>query len=176
MKYRNTPVANRRSNLYNRNSTYSSRNNSPRQVYIEFREPATPLMPLVDRKYTMTHSDETGDLFVTVGTTFAEDKVGEIRDEVRLEWTTMKDSPILYGEVLIDGEGISTNSSEVRNNIFKREMPLALQAIYQADKQLFNAQPELKNTPILIRFNSSLPEYNKLYTFGTIGEYSSIQS
>lgn len=176
MKYRNSIQKNKYSNYPYGNHSYHSRSYYRRQVFIEFRDPVTPLMPLRDRKYTMTHSDETGDLFVTVGTMFAEDKVGPTRDEVRLEWSTLKDMPILYGEVLIDGEGISLDKAEVRNNIFKREMPLALQAIYHADEQLFNANPELKNTPVLIHFISSQASYNKLYRFGTIGEYNMIQS
>lgn len=176
MKYRNSIQKNKYSNYPYGNHSYHSRSYYRRQVFIEFRDPVTPLMPLRDRKYTMTHSDETGDIFVTVGTMFAEDKVGPTRDEVRLEWSTLKDMPILYGEVLIDGEGISLDKAEVRNNIFKREMPLALQAIYHADEQLFNANPELKNTPVLIHFISSQASYNKLYRFGTIGEYNMIQS
>lgn len=176
MKHRNSIQKNKCSNYLYRNAPYHSRSYYRRQVFIEFRELVTPLMPLRDRKYTMTHSDETGDLFVTVATMFAEDKVGPTRDEVRLEWSTIKDMPILYGEVLIDGEGISPDKSEVRDNIFKREMPLALQAIYHADEQLFNANPELKNTPVLIHFISSQASYNKLYSFGTIGEYNIIPS
>ena len=68
------------------------------------------------------------------------------------------------------------SNAETRNTIFKREMPLALQAIYHADEQLFNANPELKNTPILIYFISSQTSYNRLYDFGTIGEYTIIKS
>lgn len=146
------------------------------QVFIEFREPVTALEPLSDRKYMMTHSDETADLFVTIWTQYAEDKVGPLRDEVRLEWTILKDMPVLYGEVLIDGEGISPDNAELRDNIFKREMPLALQAIYHADQQLFTTNPELKNTPVFIRFLSTQANYNKLYNFGTIGEYNTLNS
>ena len=176
MKHRNSVQKDNYSNYPYRNSSYRSRNHYRRQVFIEFREPVTPLMPLADRKYTMTHSDETGDLFVAISTMFAEDKVSPMRDEVRLEWNTIKDMRILYGEVLIDGEGIDPDKAEVRNTIFKREMPLALQAIYHADEQLFNANPALKNTPVLIHFISSQSSYNKLYYFGTIGEYNIIQS
>ena len=141
------------------------------QVFIEFREPATALEPLADRKYVMTHSDETGDLFVNIGIEYIEDKVNALRDEVRLEWTVIKDTPILYGEVLIDGDGISVGNAQIRDTIFKREMPLALQAIYHADQQFFAIHPELKEAPVFIHFSSSQPIYNKLYNFGTIGEY-----
>lgn len=51
---------------------------------------------------------------------------------------------------------------------------LVLQAIYHADEQLFSANPQLKNTPVLIHFISSQASYNKLYEFGSIGEYNII--
>lgn len=170
MKYRNAPSGHL--NFPNRSSALSSCYR--RQVFIEFREPANALSPLADRKYTMTHSDDTGDLFVTIGTEYAEDKVTTLRDEVRLEWTVIKDTPILYGEVLIDGDGISTGNTQVRDTIFKREMPLALQAIYHADQQFFASHPELRETPVFIHFTSTQPSYNKLYNFGTISEYDQL--
>lgn len=170
MKYRNHPIANGHLNFPSRNGNMNYR----RQVFIEFREPATALTPLADRKYMMTHSDDTGDLFVVIGTEYAEDKVGELRDEVRLEWTVIKDTPILYGEVLIDGDGISPANAQLRDTIFKREMPLALQAIYHADQQFFATYPELQDTPVFVQFSSTQHVYNRLYSFGTIGEYDTL--
>lgn len=172
MRFRSTPQAHGHLNFPYRNSPVTG--NYRRQVYIEFREPATILSPLVDRKYTMTHSDETGDLFVVIATEYAEDKVNSLRDEVRLEWTVIKDTPVLYGEVLVDGEGISGGNAQVRDTIFKREMPLALQAIYHADQHLFLANPELNETPVFIHFSSAQSTYNKLYNFGSIGEYDQL--
>lgn len=175
MKYRSTPLSTGHLNFPYRYSPYTPLANSYRnQVYIEFREPATALSPLADRKYTMTHSDDTGDLFVVIATDYAEDRINPTRDEVRLEWTVIKDTPVLYGEVLIDGEGIAVGNAEIRDTIFKREMPIALQTIYHADGQLFNANPELRETPIFIHFTSSQALYNKLYNFGTIGEYDQL--
>lgn len=141
------------------------------QVITEFRSPATPLTPLNRRKYMMTHSDTTGDLFVTIGTVYAEDKVGELRDEVRLAWMPLEDTYILYGEVLIDGPGIS-GASQVRYDIFKREMPLALRAIRYADRQFFEADSERDQVPIFIRFKSSLPQYNQIFNLGTMAQYT----
>lgn len=172
MRYRNSPRANGHLNFPSINPAIST--GYRRQVFIEFREPATALAPIADRKYTMTHSDETGDLFVIIGVEYAEDKVSTLRDEVRLEWTVIKDTPVLYGEVLIDGEGISTGSAQARDTIFKREMPLALQAIYHADQQFFAVHPELRETPVFIHFTSTQANYNKLYNFGTIGEYDQL--
>ena len=142
-----------------------------RQVFVEYRDGVTATTPLENRTYTMTHSDDTGDLFVTIGLTLAQDKTNELRDEVYLTWQKIYDKNLLYGEVLIDGEGIQ-GTSKIRNDIFRREMPLALQAIYVADTPLFEACPHLNDTPIIINFKSADPTYNKLYTYGTIGNYN----
>lgn len=141
------------------------------QAFTELREPATPISPIENRKYTMTHSDDTGDLFVVIGTEYAEDKINATRDEVRLEWIYIKNTPVLYGTVLIDGEGISPDNAQIRETIFKREMPLALQAIYSADQQFFNRYPQLRQAPVLIHFNSTQLNYDKLYDFDNIGKY-----
>ena len=125
----------------------------PSKVHAELRDRVSPISPILDRKYTVTHSDETADLFVTIGRHYADDKIGPTR-----------------GEVLIAGDEI-TGNAKMRSEIFEREMPIALQAIRYADWRLFQAKPDLDELPILIWFRSSEPEYNKLYDFGTMSEY-----
>ncbi len=140
------------------------------KVFTEMRDGVTATYPVSGRKYTMTHSDETADLFVTIGIGFAEDKVERIRDEVRLQFIIIDRMPILYGEVVIDGMGVPGNPP-VREAIFKNEMPTALQAIRYADRELFTKYPKLDQTPVYIQFLSANPDHNKLYDYGTIGEY-----
>ncbi len=144
-----------------------------RQVFVEYRDHVTKTSPVKNRTYTMTHSDETGDLFVTIGLDYAEDKTNAIQDQVYLKWLPLGDKNFLYGEVIISGEGIEGSASK-RNEIFKREMPLALQAIYIADQPFFEANPELADTPVMIDFKSSDAQYNKLYNYGAIGNYNNI--
>lgn len=146
------------------------RNQKDRKVYVEYRDNVTPTAPLQDRTYTMTHSDDTGDLFVTIGLDYAPDKTNEIQDQVYLKWIKLDNKNLLLGEVLVDGEDI-TGNPKIRNEIFRREMPLALQAIYVADSPFFKTYPSLADTPVLINFKSSYPQYNKLYSYGPIGDY-----
>ena len=142
----------------------------PSKVVIEMRDYVTPHEPVLNRKYTMTHSDETAELFVTIGKKYAEDKVEALRDEVRMEFEDTENGLILMGEVLIDGDGV-IGKKEFRNNIFAREMDIALQAIRYADQKLFSCIRELDDIPVLIWFRSEDPEYNKLYDYGTMKEY-----
>jgi len=129
-----------------------------------------PYEPIAARKYTITHSDITGELFIVISEEYAEDQINKIRDEVRLSWEMREGKPALIGSVLVDQKGIIENA-KIRNTIFYNEMPVALEALRQADRFLFEEYPHLNDAPVLIHFISEYPEYNKIYDFGTIGSY-----
>ncbi|SET40972.1 staygreen family protein [[Clostridium] polysaccharolyticum] len=139
-------------------------------VKTEFRDRISPISPIIGRKYTITHSDETAQYFITIGRHYADDKMNVMRDEVLLTYENTEAGMVLMGEVLIDGEGVIGNA-DGRNEIFLREIPKALQAICYGDSRLFQANPELAKLPILIWFKSDNPKLNKLYDFGTMEEY-----
>ncbi len=140
------------------------------KVFTQYRDIVTPTYPLKNRKYTMTHSDITGDLFVTVALVYADDLITSMQDQVLLHWIKTNEALVLYGKVIIDGSGALGNP-DIRNKIFIKELPTALQAIRYGDRFLFNKYPTLDNSKILIKFISSDPNYNKLYSFGNIGMY-----
>ncbi|MDO5293447.1 MAG: staygreen family protein [bacterium] len=142
----------------------------PARVFTEFRNNVSPVNPVRGRKYTVTHSDDTGELFVTVGTEYADDMIGPLRDEVLLEYVVVDNKLQLRGTVLVDGENISGNS-KMRNEIFLREMPTALQAVRYGDRRLFERFRELDNIPVYIWLKSENDEFNKLYDFGTMKDY-----
>ena len=60
----------------------------------------TATEPIIGRKYTLTHSDITADLFLTIGLEYAYDEISEMRDEVLAEWQTYEGNPLLYVYVL----------------------------------------------------------------------------
>lgn len=122
------------------------------------------------RRYTITHSDITAELFVFIAENYAEDKITSLRDEVRIVWGQYYNGLALMGSVIVDGEDI-TGKAYIRNNIFYNEMPTALQALRQADRFLFEIQPDLDYSPIFIHFISNNPEYDITYDFGMIGLY-----
>lgn len=142
---------------------------NPKKVFTEFRDGVNKIEPIEGRKYTVTHSDKTGDLFVTIGLKYAEDKIDKLRDELLLTWTYSDERLKLIGQVLIDNEVIK--NSRIRNIIFKKEMPLALQAIRYADRELFQLNKSLDDIPIEIQFISQSEKYNKIIEFGTMKEY-----
>ena len=142
---------------------------NPEKVFTEFRDGVNKIEPIEGRKYTVTHSDKTGDLFVTIGLKYAEDKIDKLRDELLLTWTYSDERLKLIGQVVIDNEVIK--NSRIRNIIFKKEMPLALQAIRYADRELFQLNKSLDDIPIEIQFISQSEKYNKLIEFGSMKEY-----
>ncbi|KAF5037126.1 Staygreen protein [anaerobic digester metagenome] len=140
------------------------------KVFVQYRDMMEPYEPVLGRKYTITHSDTTGELFVFVAENYAEDQITGIRDEVRVAWKEDKTGLALIGLVIVDGKGVTGNAF-IRNKIFYNEMPTALQALRQADRFLFDKEPNLDNTTVFIHFISDNPAYDKLYDFGAIGIY-----
>ena len=114
---------------------------NPDKLYVEFRTGVTMTEPVIGRKYTLTHSDITADLFLTIGLQFAYDKVNAMRDEVLAEWRMNHGSPFLYVYVYVDGK-FGPVVSAVRDKIFRRELPLALEAIRYGDRKFFAAHSE----------------------------------
>ena len=143
---------------------------NPQKVFVQYRDIMKPYEPVISRKYTITHSDTTAELFVFVAENYAEDQVTKMHDEVRVAWEQTKKGLALIGSVIVDGKDVSGNAY-IRNKIFLNEMPTALQALRQADRFLFNKEPALDNTPIFIHFISSNPAYDKTYNFKVIGNY-----
>ena len=143
---------------------------NPEKLSVEFRPGVTPSEPVIGRKYTLTHSDITADLYLTVGLTYAYDKINETRDEVLAKWTIDEKNPFLYGYVYVGGQNWPFIAS-IRDQIFRRELPLALEAIRYGDRELFTEHPYLDQAPIWIYFDSTDSEYNSYEYWGTPRDY-----
>lgn len=143
---------------------------NPQKVFVQYRDIMKPYEPVMSRKYTITHSDTTTELFVFVSENYAKDQITIMRDEVRIAWEQNKEGIALVGSVIVDGEGVIGNAN-IRNSVFYNEMPTALQALRQSDRFLFDKDPNLDNTPVFIHFYSSNPAYDMTYYFGVIGIY-----
>lgn len=143
---------------------------NPQKVFVQYRDYMEPFGPIENRKYTITHSDITGELFVFIALEYANDQANVLRDEVRMAWETDEKGYVLVGSVLLDGNGV-IGDAKIRSKIFYNEMPTALQALRQADRFLFDSAPYLDNTPIYIQFISTNPGMNQIYDYGLIGSY-----
>lgn len=143
----------------------------PEKLFVNFENGINDRPGIIPRTYTMTHSDKTGDLFVTVGSIYDWDKISETRDEVLAEWVNEDNRYKIKVYVHLDGQkGLKETS--IRNEIFRRELPLALTAIRYADRNFFNENCDLDNIPIIVHFNSSVDDYNKKEDWGVFKQYN----
>jgi hypothetical protein len=110
------------------------------------------LKPVIPRRYTLTHSDLTGNLFLTIGIHYAWNKVNHLRDEVVGEWKTNRGFLYYCVYLYLDQGQYNQNISAKRNEIFRRELPLALTAIRYGDRFLFDTYPHLEQASIIVNF------------------------
>ena len=131
--------------------------------------------PVMPRCYTLTHSDTTGDLFLTIGPDFDRAQISGLytrlmRDEVLAEWREDEDGPALHVYCHVSG-GLALGTAGWRYAIFRRELPLVLEAFRYGDRQLFETHPELDRAPIRIHFRSHRRRYRRRERWGTPADY-----
>ncbi len=143
---------------------------NPDKLYVEFRDDITKTQPIIGRRYTLTHSDITANLFLTIGLNYAYDKITEMRDEVLATWKINDNEYFLYTYCYV-GRDFDYNESKIRYKIFNRELPLALEAIRYGDSTFFKANPKLDNSPVWVYFDSSYPEFSGYRYFGRMKNY-----
>lgn len=140
----------------------------PSKLFTKYLVPVTPFQPLEWRKYTLTHSDSTGQLFLSIGSKYDYGAINyKFRDEVLAEWVSEMGKFKLFGRVYVSGGEFDENSAKVRFLIFQKELSLALKAIIYGDQTFFTNYPWLLDAPIYIRFESIYPEYNQIAYYGT---------
>jgi hypothetical protein len=130
---------------------------------------------IVPRRYTLTHSDMTGDLFLSIGSEYESKQISKLytrlmRDEVLAEINDNGDGLVFRVYCHVSG-GFVFGTARFRYNIFKSELPLVLEAIRYGDRILFKHNPELDNAPVFIHFKSNDRRFNKVENWGTMLEY-----
>ncbi|WP_010095487.1 staygreen family protein [Ornithinibacillus scapharcae] len=144
---------------------------NPEKLTVNFLKGFTSIGPILPRRYTLTHSDNTGELFLTIGQRFAWEEVNPLRDEVIGEWKTNGNSMYYAVFVYIDHGEHDQNVAAKRYEIFKRELPLALKAIRFGDRHLFHIFPYLDHVPIIVHFMSSYASFAGKENWGRFHSY-----
>jgi hypothetical protein len=131
--------------------------------------------PVAPRRYTLTHSDSTGDLFLTVDAEYDRKQVSGwytrlMRDEVLAEWREDESGPCLHVYCHVSG-GLVLGTAGWRYAIFQHELPLVLEAFRFGERQLFEAHPELDSAPIRVHFRSRRRRYRRTERWGTPADY-----
>lgn len=147
----------------------------PDQLQVTYLPGVTVTDPVMPRRYTLTHSDRTGAMFISVGAEYNRRAISGwytrlMRDEVLAEWGEATQGMALHVYVHVSG-GFILGRAGWRAAIFRRELPLVLEAIRYGDNAFFMAHPECDHAPILVHFQSSNPQYDCIEEWGTLQAY-----
>jgi hypothetical protein len=148
---------------------------NPEKLHVTYLTGATPEELILPRRYTLTHSDRTGELFLSIGAEYETKQISKLytrlmRDEVLAELTDDEDNLIFRVYCHVSG-GFVLGTAKWRYNIFQSELPLVLEAIRYGDRNLFEQNPQLDNTPVLMHFKSTDIRFNKVENWGTMADY-----
>jgi len=148
---------------------------NPGKLHVTF-QPGTSLEALaLPRRYTLTHSDLTGDLFLTIGGEFDQKQVGGLytrlmRDEALAELVEQGSGFAMHVYVHVSG-GLVFGTAAFRDAILRRHMPLVLEALRHGDRALFAAHAELEAAAVQVHFAARQARYNAVENWGPIGKY-----
>lgn len=146
---------------------------NPEKLTVFHMNGTTATAPVIPRRYTLTHSDTTGELFLHIASVYAWNNINTLRDEVIGEWKVYGNSFVFCASVHLDEGEYELSIVAKRNEIFRQELPLALEAIRYGDMGLFMTYPCLSQTPIIIQFHSMYPQYAKKEVWGTFQHFIS---
>ena len=146
----------------------------PEKLHVTFKDDVKADAPLMPRRYTLTHDDFTGDLFLTIAKKVDQEALNHwqtrlMRDEVVGEWCD--DGPTLQLSCHVSGNGLNFGLASWRYRIFRYHMPMVLQILRYGDRLLYEAIPELDAAPILIQFISHKHKYNRVEQWGVPGDH-----
>jgi hypothetical protein len=139
-----------------------------------------------NRRYTLTHNDLTGRLYLSVGLDYNEDQLAGwytriVRDEILAEWAVVHPSsndnptsppPRLNVYCHVSGEELWPAPPRLRSFIFQREMKLVLDTIAYADRGLLAEHPQLASATVFVHLVSDLQTLNKVVEWGSLGDRS----
>ena len=142
----------------------------PSKLNVDYKGNVGTKEPMIPRKYTLTHSDETGELFLSIGNNYDLDQINYgVRDEVLGCWEK-DDKYYLFITLELDNGEDLTNTIK-RDKIFREEIPLALMAIVYGDSIFLENNRELYEAPVRVKFNSRISEYDTLEEWRKVKDY-----
>ena len=148
---------------------------NPEKLHVTYLASATPEGLILPRCYTLTHSDRTGELFLSIGNQYNTRQISKLytrlmRDEVLAELCDEGGNLLFKIYCHVSG-GFVFGTAKWRYNILQAELPLVIEAIRYGDRTLFEQNPALDEIPILIHFQSNKSSYNKAENWGIMAEY-----
>jgi len=122
----------------------------PEKLDVIIKGDLTETDPIIPRRYTLTHSDATGKLTLTIGSEYDLKQIAE--------WKKWDSSYSLDVYCHVSG-GLIFGGSSMRETIFLNEMPLVLEVLRFGDRLLFERHKELDEAVIRTHLQSSGRDY-----------------
>ncbi|MBN1122409.1 MAG: staygreen family protein [Anaerolineae bacterium] len=147
------------------------------KLHVQFMGEASPTALIPGRRYTLTHSDSTGDLFLTIGSDYDHEALMDIqtrlmRDEVIGEWRDDDEGNMsLHLMCHVSSQWLNFGPAGWRFRIFEYHMPLVLQALRYGDRILFRDNQELDHSTVYVHYRSHKARYNKLKVWGKLADF-----
>lgn len=147
---------------------------NPSQLHVQFIDGANETGPLSPRAYTLTHSDITGELFLTIGKEINFPQIEGIytwlmRDEVLAEWE-LSEHATLHVFCHVSG-GLVFGTARMRYSIFRFHMPMVLEAFCYGDRILVKEHPELAKGSVVVHFIAKQKRFNLDEIWGVLEDY-----
>ena len=148
---------------------------NPEKLHLTYLTGANPEQLILPRRYTLTHSDRTGELFLSIGREYDTRQTSRLytrlmRDEVLAELSGEGDRLVFKIYCHVSG-GVIVGTAKWRYKIFQSELPLVLESIRYGDRILFEHNPELNKAQILVHFQSTTSWFNKVENWDTMAKY-----
>lgn len=148
---------------------------NPAKLHVRLLEGVTPLEPIYPRKYTLTHSDRTGNLYLTIAREYAWQQTQGLytrlmRDEILASWEQTGDALELHLNCHVNG-GLVVGTARRRNRAMIRDLPLMLESLRYGDSMLVDLHPELDEAPVFVHFHSNTDRYRRVEPYSCFGDY-----
>lgn len=148
---------------------------NPEKIHVRNIIAGLDIKEVIPRRYTLTHSDKTGDLFLTIDLEYDEKQTSTfytklMRDEVLAEWKEEENGLEFHIYVHISG-GFVFGWAGMRDRIFRHYLPFTIKVFRNGDDELFKTFPFLDDAPIFVHFNSKNKKYNKIENYGFFRKY-----
>jgi hypothetical protein len=146
----------------------------PVKLHVSFVDGIRTDDPITPRAYTLTHSDMTGDLFLTIGPSYNRKQVSGLytrfmRDEVLAQWEE-DDELALHVHCHVSG-GLVFGFSRWRDSIFRYHLPMVLEAFRYGDRRLVDKHPQLASAPVKVHFHAWQKRLSKCEVWGIFDDY-----
>lgn len=146
----------------------------PQKLHVKIDKAFQTQDKLVPRKYTLTHSDVTGDLFLTIDRNYDQEAISGLytnlmRDEVLGEWVD-QDEIELHIHLHVSG-GLVLGPAKWRESIFMEHLPLVLEAICYGDRAFLKGRENCLRAPILVHFHAKQADLDHVTHWGSVMDY-----